>query len=173
MTQLQDIPIPDLHVVIFVRNLRTTAGIESHSTIVAGPTDWLHAQDIWTNLDARRRQRAAQTTRIVDSYLKVRSIQDPEVAPLLAQCSFHKNKVLAAKAWGKANGVTGKNGGWIYGLPKMIGGPVQGWASAAYWLEKANDIALAKHPRHGGSTWVNYGAPVVVSHPFKKAEVSA
>lgn len=153
----------DLHVVIFVRVLRTTAGVETHESIVAGPASWTEAHDVWTRLDDRRRQRAAQTTRVVDSHLKVRSIHDPEVAPLLAQCSFHKDDVLAARAWGKSNDIKGGKGGWIHGLPKF-GGPVQGWGSAAHWLARSNDIGRGQHPVSGRECWVNFGAPVVRTH---------
>ena len=154
---------PDLHVVIWERRVETTAGPEVWSQIVAGPTDWSQAQDRWHKFDTRRRL-AWQGDRNLNinrnyGYYKVRSIRDPEVAPLLERCSFHAKGVLAAKAWGKANAIAGAKGGWIYGITN--GGPVQGWANAVSYLRGQNNIDLGQHPKSGKPCWVNFGTVTV------------
>jgi hypothetical protein len=111
----------DRHIVIEASHSPFT-GLEY--LIVTPPLDWHTAQEQWVRFDRTRVRLAGGHT---DRYYMVRAADDPRWADLPKPKAFTPTRanlagrgteplLRAAKAYAETQGITGRAGGWLYGV---------------------------------------------------------
>ena len=155
-------PTPQLHHVIEATRPPMEAAYRYR--IVSPALEWHAAQELWLRLDASKIQDGR--------YFMVRSVDDPRWADLPRPQVFTPTRanlagrgteplLRAAKAYAATQGITGRAGGWLYGVN---GRPLsQGWHGYAKRMlanGTLREISDAPYPGSRKATaWFVWAAP--------------